>query len=390
MNMRYSIFSIALLTALLFSCNNNKKESEEGLFDYSEPVDLSYILKAYDQQKNGGDDDIDKKLFPDMPEDGLNLFEDTSFVLHVPEYADSKQPFLANAEDFYNSCCLTWNIYSNFEVWFRGHSAFLLYEDDVVKQSIENISVDIIHDQEVRQAAQLFKDSTLMLMATTPDEWEEDVSIIGYAVNFGDVIESKAYRFYDDEEAFVSSLDSVTAIAEGMAKDRFQRYLDASEKEQLGVILGELAACSNFDEQCSLWYSWANCNKSDLEDDWITGVAVALMKSGKYSPILHRIWIAWRSVFQLLYFGASRDSDIPNVYYNEYRKMCYVNCLKRIEAHPEDIYAMNCAAAIAGRTNINRFGMNYFGNESMIEKYMMLPNRISSDEGNDEEDDEEE
>ena len=223
-----------------------------------------------------------------------------------------------------------------------------------------------------------------MLMATTPDEWEEDVSIIGYAVNFGSVIESKAYCFYDDEEAFVSSLDSVINIAEGMAKDRFQRYLDASEEKQLGVILGELAACSNFDEQCSLWCNWANCNKSSIEDDWISGVAVALMKSGKYSPILHRIWITWRSVFQLLYFGASRDSDIPNLYYNEYRKMCYITCLKHIETHPQDIYAMNCAAAIAGRTNINRFGMNYFGNESMIEKYMMLPNRLNSDEEDEE------
>ena len=83
--MRYINISIVFLATLLFSCSNNKKESEEGLFDYSEPVDLSYILKAYDQQKNGGDEDIDKELFPDMPEDGLNLFEDTSFVLHVPD-----------------------------------------------------------------------------------------------------------------------------------------------------------------------------------------------------------------------------------------------------------------------------------------------------------------
>ena len=64
--------------------------------------------------------------------------------------------------------------------------------------------------------------------------------------------------------------------------------------------------------------------------------------------------------------------------------MCYVACLKRIESHPDDIYAMNCAAAIGGRTNMNRFGQNYFGNEAMIERYMMMPKRFDVD---DEEDD---
>lgn len=55
--------------------------------------------------------------------------------------------------------------------------------------------------------------------------------------------------------------------------------------------------------------------------------------------------------------------------------MCYVSCLRRIESHPDDIFAMNCAAAIGGRTNMNRFGQNYFGNEGMIERAMMMPKR---------------
>ena len=113
-------------------------------------------------------------------------------------------------------------------------------------------------------------------------------------------------------------------------------------------------------------------------------MGMALMKSGNYSPILHHIWITWRALCQTMFFGSSRDSAIPNQYYNEFRKMCYVACLKRIESHPDDIYAMNCAAAIGGRTNMNRFGQNYFGNEAMIERYMMMPKRFDVD---DEEDD---
>ena len=70
--------------------------------------------------------------------------------------------------------------------------------------------------------------------------------------------------------------------------------------------------------------------------------------------------------------------------------MCYVSCLKRIEKHPDDIYAMNCAAAIAGRTNMNRFGQNYFGNEAMIEMAMMLPKRFDFDDQSKEDTDENE
>jgi hypothetical protein len=97
--------------ALLFSC---EKKEHTDVFDYSAPVDLSYILEAYDWQKSYEGDDmyaqLYEKILPGMPEDESILIEDTSFVLRVPEYSDSEQPFLANAEEFYNSCSLSWNI----------------------------------------------------------------------------------------------------------------------------------------------------------------------------------------------------------------------------------------------------------------------------------------
>ena len=388
--MGYRIICFALMSALFLSC---EKKEHTDLFDYSAPVDLLYILEAYDWQQTYDEDDkyaqLYEKILPGMPEDESYLIEDTLFVLRLPEHVGSEQPFLANAEEFYNSCSLSWNIYSNYEVWFRGHTSDgMLCEDSDVKQSIKDISINIIRDSDVRHAAQLYKDSILLLMETEPDQWEEDISAMDYVISFGNVIESKAYMFYDDEETFVTSLDSVIRMAEEMASDRFQRYMDASDDEQLGVMLGELAACKNFDEQCSLWRNWANCEKSCTEDEWILSVGMALMKSGNYSPILHHVWITWRALCQTMFFGSSRDSVIPNQYYNEFRKMCYVACLKRIETHPDDIYAMNCAAAIGGRTNMNRFGQNYFGNEAVIEGYMMMPLRFDSDDSDEEKEEE--
>lgn len=375
----------------VFSCG---KDDNTDLFYNSQAVDLNEILQAYDWYQHSEDEDKEKlllqKIASGMPNnDEFWLFDDTSFVIHVPEYANSKQPFLANAEDFYNGCVYAWNFWSNQEIWYRGHTADLLREDEDVKSSIRGISTDFIRDQDVRKAANHARDSMLIVMNTNPKEWDEEFDPMGIIINFANVIESKAYKFYDDEEAFIDSLDSINSMAESMAKHKFKHYLDADEEHQLATMLGELATCRNFDEQCSLWCLWANCKESTLEDEWLVAVGCRLMDSGYYNPLLNRIWITWRALCQTMYFGMSRDSAIPNHYYNEYRRKCYLTCLKRIERHPDDVFAMNCAAAIGGRVNLNRFGQNYFGNEAMIEEAMMMPNRYHTGDENDDESDEE-
>ena len=200
--MKFTHLLAAICCAMSLICCGEEKQSD--LFDYSKPVDLSTILQTYDwyQRYEGEDKDsiLYTKIGLELPEDEFYLFEDTSFVLRVPEYADSKQPFLANAEDFYNSCALSWNVWSNYEVWYRGHTADLLRYDNEVRRSIEAVSVNIIKDKEVRKAAQDFKDSLLKLMKTEPKDWDEDFSPMELLISFGDVVESKAYKFYDDED----------------------------------------------------------------------------------------------------------------------------------------------------------------------------------------------
>ncbi|MBR4562829.1 MAG: hypothetical protein IKO26_00035 [Paludibacteraceae bacterium] len=386
MTLKHITFSL-LATILLVGCGKAKQTST---FDCSKPLDLTQLLKAYYWYQEYEGDNRDSLLYTiinsDLPDDDFYLFDDTSFVLRIPVYASSSQPFLANAEDFYNSTELAWNIWSNYEVWYRGNTADLLVDNEEVIRSINAISVDIITDPEVRTAAQQFKDSLLSMMQNEMDRWSEDADPMALLMAFSEVIENKAYKFYDDEESFIYAMDSCAISIEESSLDRFQRYLDAEEDMQLKVMLEELVACESFDEQCSLWRNWANCKKSIMEDDWIVAVGRVLMQTGCYSPILNHVWITWRAMCQSLHFGSSRDSYIPNHYYNTYRQLCYRSCLPWIQSHPDDVYAMNCAAAIAGRSNMNRFGYNYFGNEAMIEEAMMLPNRFDFGELDEEED----
>lgn len=377
------------LTLTIVGCG---EKEQLDLFDYDSPVDLSEIRQAYNwyqtYEGEGKDSILYTMILPDLPDYDFYLSKNTSFVLFLPEYLHSTHQFLAKAEDFYNSNVFAWNVWSNYEIWYRGHTADLLCNDADVKESTMSLSAEVIQNEELRQAAQNYKDSILMLMNLPPKRWQDNVGVTDFLFSFTDAIENARYKFYEDKDSFACSWDSVINIAEGLARDKFQHYLDASEDEQLEVILTELSNCSTFDEQSALWRKWSNCARSVMEDEWIVAVGSAMMQGHHYSPLLTHIWITWRALCQETFYGMSRDSSIPNDYYNKYRRICYQACLKRIEHHPDDIYAMYCATCIGGQVNLNRFGQNYYGNEAMVEAAMMLPERyFGEDEVDDEGDD---
>jgi hypothetical protein len=262
-----------------------------------------------------------------------------------------------------------------------------LAEKAEVVKSIQKIDVGFINNEELRKEAQRYKDNLIKLLQLPEDEWtEEDGYYMDYVVSFSEAVEKHAYKFYTNEEAFVDSLDSVMTEIQGLTQEPFAEYTKADEDKRLEVMLRNMNRCKNFDEQCSLLLNWANTPDFGDENEWIIAVAERLMKSGKYSPVLHKVWLVWRCLGQTYYWGSSRDSAIPNKLYNEMRKRCFLTCLKYIEAHPDDVFAMNCAAALAGRANTLRFGRFSFGNDAVADVYSLLPGRLRGDDDEDEED----
>ncbi len=72
---------------------------------------MSGIIRVYEHYRacedSGKEVNPELAIDAEMPEEEPWLRTDTLFVLRVPEYAGSEQPFLAQAEDFYNCCALT-------------------------------------------------------------------------------------------------------------------------------------------------------------------------------------------------------------------------------------------------------------------------------------------
>ena len=361
-----------------------QSEERRGEFENDLPVDLSKVLETYKLYKGCSGDKVDSILFSFVKyetfDDEIPLFEDTSFVIRLPEYKNSKIPFLAVAEEFYNNCSFAWNIWSNFEVWYRGATAGEIRSERQIIRSIRAINDNVIKDTELHKAAQIYKDSILLLISKGLDMWDDAHNPWNVRYSYSNAIEKKACRYYENLDEFQDRYNIMVEFAEGMGKDKYSRYLNSNENEQLSVMLSELNTCATFDEQCSLWRNWTNNKKSIGEDAWQVVVGKLLMESGKYNPNLNRIWISWRSICQLQYWGASRDSSIPNPFYNRYRKMCYNSCLKRIEGHPDDVFAMNCAASLAGNPNVIRMGDFTYGNDAVIDAIQMMPERIKIDE----------
>lgn len=368
-----------LFALIVIGCGgDNKKSSEYDPIENNKPVNLSGMLNTYDAYQNGNQERKDSILwsFVDSRDYEIFLFTDTSFVLRLPEFEGSDVPFLAFAEDFYNACSFTWSIWSNHEVWLRGHSADELRSDKDILDGIKAIDARVFKDKELRMDAESYKDSMLMYLSMNINDWDDAHNPRTLLDTYSKRMSKRVNRVFDNSADIQKELDSTMYAALDLGRSKYKIYEAAETDERLKVVLRGMNSCNSFDEQCSLWMLWGNGYKPYEEEAWMVAVGKKLMDSGKYSPLLFNVWLAWRSLCQLNYYGASRDSDIPNNFYNEYRKMCYVACLKRIEKFPDDIITMRFALSFAGSPNLNRFGENPIGNEALIELYQLMPKHL--------------
>lgn len=397
---------IFAIVALLVGCYQPQQlinPNYDGIFAHQKPVDLTPVLEVYEWAA-GAEDSIDfaefiVKLIPECKRylnDSIydeelesNWFINLTDTIRLgighlmcnDELIDmQKEDLLLNTEQLYNSSMLMKNMGSLYEVWLRNE---LLLEDarnfdsEQVVEAIRNLNVDILTEPKLECAIQNCRDSVLYYMNMGLYAWDDNPYPVILMEEKEDLI---LERYRKNYEAFTAGIEvtdtSVTYETDTiMAGERFRRYKDATDDDQLGVMLKELAACKDFDEQCALWRLWADCKESMEEDDWIIAVAMLLMDSGEYNPLMNIIWLTWRALFQGQNCGMSKDSIIPNDFYNEYRKKCFAACIRHLIRHPEDGFCMERAMVLSLLPNLNRM-LGWAGNNALYEMAMLMPERF--------------
>ena len=154
-----------------------------------------------------------------------------------------------------------------------------------------------------------------------------------------------------------------------MVKELLQKYKSAKDFDACCIYAIELGHA--YEADMDAW-------KGDEYQNPAIPIMETLMKEKKYSLYLNELWQKWRVLYQDSK-GASKDSEIPNWLYNDYRNMCCSTVLAYIEKHPQDIKAINEFLVMACKNNILREGEFDYGNQNAIEKYYLFPEKYAKD-----------
>ena len=277
--------------------------------------------------------------------------------------------------DAYNAAVVMNSIITDFDLQMRGYDL-----DDVVK-AISCIDVSVVKEPEVMKKLEAYKNEMLYLLSLDPDSVNQEVH--------------NPWKAQDDLYEYLSKKFHVNTFGkfnEDKYRDEYYNCPSVPEWKELRdkrgnddlvrVLKNKYSQAKDFDARCIYAIELGHAYEADL-DTWEDGdyqnpaipIMEALMNEKKYSLYLNELWQKWRVLYQSSK-GASKDSEIPNWIYNDYRNVCCSTILSYIEGHPDDIMAINEFLVMACKENILRYGVFEYGNQYVVEKYYLFSKKV--------------
>lgn len=350
---------IASMTVSMFCCNQNKQSTQNG---------------NDNGVSNSANNIADKSSGNYMD---FCTMSDLDMWLRVSP-SDLKTEQLKRLADAYNAATVMNSIITDFDLQMRGFDL-----DDVIK-AIKSIDVTKVNKPEVKSKLLAYKKEMLYLLSVNPDSvnqelhnpWKAKDDLYEYlskeyhVSTFGKLNENLYWKEYNQ----CSSVPEWNELREKRGNDKMveelkKKYGNAKDFDARCIYAIELGHAYEADLE-----SW---DENDYRNPAIT-IMESLMKEQKYSLYLNELWQKWRVLYQTSK-GASKDSEIPNNIYNDFRNICACTILSYIEKHPEDIKAINEFLVMACKENILREGEFSYGNQNAVEKYYLFPEIYQKD-----------
>lgn len=281
--------------------------------------------------------------------------------------------------DAYNATVVMNSLITDLDLQMR-----MGFEDNSVIEAIQGMDLSIVKDAEVLSMLKAYKKEMLYLLSADPDGVDQD--------------KHNPWKAKYDLYAYLSDKFNVCTFGRIDEKQYWKEYYHCAkvpewealrERRGDGNIIKNLkekySAAKDFDARCIYAIELAHAYEGDY-DSWknedknpAVPIMESLMKDGRYSLYLNELWLKWRALYQDSK-GASRDSEIPNWIYNDYRNTCCCTILKYIGSHPADIKAVNEFLVMAFKENILRIGEYEYGNQAAMEKIYLFPEKYRRQE----------
>ncbi len=282
--------------------------------------------------------------------------------------------------DAYNAAVVMSSIMTDFDLGLRFNTP------DEVIEAVKTIDVTMVSEPEVQDSLNAYKKEMLYMLTVDPDSvdmnihnpWKAYYDLFAYLSEkynidtFGQIDKERIWDEYDhcpsvpEWESLIEKRGNSDMVEELKTKYHQAKDFDAR--------------CIYAIELCHAYEAYIYSPKADKE--YFENPAMALMQSlmeeGQYSIYLYELWQKWRVLYQSTK-GASRDSEIPNWIYNDYRKKCCNITLSYIEEHPQDMQAINQYLLMACKENILRYGEYDYGNQYALELYYLFPEKFGEE-----------
>lgn len=274
--------------------------------------------------------------------------------------------------DAYNSSVVMNSIITDFDLVMRFESE---YENVIA--GIEDMDITHVKDPETFSKLEAYRKEMIYLLSADSDTINQEIH--------SPWIEKYNLYAYLEKEYHVSTFGH---IDENMYHDTFNNCPSVPEwpeliqrrgqKNMITELKGKYDNAKDFDARCIYAIELAHAYEADTdswsEDDYqnpVIPIMESLMNEQLYSIYLYEVWLKWRILYQDSH-GASKDSEIPNHIYNEYRRICLRTNLAYLRQHPNDILAINNYLVMAFRENILREGVYSYGNQNAVDKYNLF------------------
>ena len=301
----------------------------------------------------------------------IGTIADMDMWLQMP-LTDLKTEQSKRLADAYNAAVVMNSLITDFDLQMR-----LDFEYDNTIEAIKQMDISKVKDQETLSKLKDYKKEMLYLLSVNPDSVNQEIHNPWKAKDDLYAYLSKKYHVHTfgtlNEDKYWDEYNNCPSVPE-WAELREKRGND----KMVDVLKKKYKNATDFDARCIYAIELGHAYEADMdswgEEDYqnpAVPIMESLMKERKYSLYLNELWQKWRVLYQNSK-GASKDSEIPNNIYHDFRNICACTILSYIDGHPNDIYAINEFLVMACKENILREGEFSYGNQNAVEKYYLF------------------